>query len=188
MRGRSNARRTRPRARSDNAGVADVMNAIRALVAALSQSARAVEQDTGVTNAQLFVLRELARREPLSINDIAGHVMTRQSTVSLLVARLVGSRLVRRHVDDLDARRVLISLTPRGRRIVERAPEPPTAAVLRAIRKLSPHTRTRLNAALTELLDLLGLSRKDSPPLFERVGPAARRPRARRDPVPAARR
>ena len=160
--------RTSRKPRSADAGVANPMNAIRALVAALSQSARAVERETGVTNAQLFVLRELAEREPLSINDIATRAMTLQSTASLLVARLVRLGLVRRATDQNDARRALITLTSRGRRIVERAPEPPTAQVLRALRKLSPDTRRRLDVALTELLDSMGLARDHSPPLFER--------------------
>lgn len=159
---------------SRNGGVADVMNAIRALVAALGRSARAVERDTGVTNAQLFVLRELAEHEPLSINDIAARAMTLQSTASLLVTRLVRLGLVRRAVDRRDARRALVTLTARGRRIARRAPEPPTAQVLRALRKLTPRTRRRLEDALAQLLDAMGLARSESPPLFERSTRRAR--------------
>ena len=175
MLARSKTRRPRS-AGPVNGDVASVMNSIRALVAALSQSARAVERDTGVTNAQLFVLRELAENEPLSINDIAARAMTLQSTASLLVTRLVGLGLVRRTVDEDDARRALIRLTARGKRIVDRAPEPPTAAVLRALRKLTPETRRRLHDALTRLLGSMGVQRTESPPLFE---PSPRRARRR---------
>lgn len=167
MRSRSNTRRPRLQ-HAANGDVAAVMNAIRALVGALNQSARAIERETGVTNAQLFVLRELAECEPLSINDIAARAMTLQSTASLLVARLVSLRLVRRTADVNDARRALISLTARGRRIADRASEPPTAQVLRALGELRPGTRRGLGDALTQLLDSMGLSRTDSPPLFER--------------------
>lgn len=167
MSSRSKTRAGRPGG-SASGNVADVMNAIRALVAALHHSARAVERDTGVTNAQLFVVRELAQNEPLSINDIAGRAMTLQSTASLLVTRLVNRGLVRRTADANDARRALITLTARGRRIARRAPEPPTAQVLRALRKLDSETRARLGDALTHLLDSMGLSRTESPPLFER--------------------
>ena len=172
-------------ARSADGGVANVMNAIRTLVAALSQSARAVERDTGVTNAQLFVLRELAEHAPLSINDIAARAMTLQSTASLLVTRLVSLGLVRRTADENDARRALITLTARGRRIVEQAPEPPTALVLRALRKLPSRTRSRLDDALAQLLGAMGLASPASPPLFER---AAARSRARGPRRPAPRR
>jgi len=184
MRARPNARASRPArpAKPVNGSVADVMNGIRALVAALSQSARAVERDTGVTNAQLFVLRELAGDEPLSINDIAARAMTLHSTASLLVTRLVSLGLVRREADANDARRALITLTARGRRIVDQAPEPPTALVLRALRKLTPQTRGQLDDALTQLLESLGLSREESPPLFERSSARLRR----REPPSAA--
>lgn len=168
MHPRSNARARRLET-SANGSVADVMNAIRALVAALSQSARAIERESGVTNAQLFVLRELEAHEPLSINDLAARAMTLQSTASLLVARLVSLGLVRRAADANDARRALITLTARGRRIVEQAPEPPTALVLRALRKLPPRTRSGLDHGLTQLLESMGVSRTASPPLFERA-------------------
>jgi DNA-binding MarR family transcriptional regulator len=183
MRARPKARASRPArpakpvkpVKPVNGSVADVMNGVRALVAALSQSARAVERDTGVTNAQLFVLRELADNEPLSINDIAARAMTLHSTASLLVTRLVNLGLVRREADANDARRALITLTARGRRIVDQAPEPPTALVLRALRKLTPQTRGQLDDALTQLLDSMGLSREESPPLFERSPARVRR-------------
>ena len=187
MRARPKARASRPArpakpVKPVNGSVADVMNGVRALVAALSQSARAVERDTGVTNAQLFVLRELADNEPLSINDIAARAMTLHSTASLLVTRLVSLGLVRREADANDARRALITLTARGRRIVDQAPEPPTALVLRALRKLTPQTRGQLDDALTQLLESLGLSREESPPLFERSSARLRR----REPPSAA--
>ena len=47
------------------------MECIRRLVNTLGQSARSVEQRTGVTNAQLFLLREIANADGSSINELA---------------------------------------------------------------------------------------------------------------------
>ena len=44
---------------------AHTLDAIRALVGALARSARSVERRTGVTTAQLFVLRQLAESDTL---------------------------------------------------------------------------------------------------------------------------
>ncbi|HEX7020954.1 MAG TPA: MarR family winged helix-turn-helix transcriptional regulator [Gemmatimonadaceae bacterium] len=156
------------------------MNTIRALVASLTQSARAIEQDTGITNAQLFVLRELARDEPLSINDVAARAMTRQSTASLLVERLVRAGLVRRAWAADDARRASISLTARGRRIVDRAPEPPTARVIEALQKLPGGRVKELHSGLALLLEHMGVSVEGPLPLFESPAKPARRTKAGR--------
>src|ERR671935_128422 len=99
------------------------LQCIRALVGTLSRSARAVERRTGVTNAQLFVLQQLAAGEGLSINELAARALTGQNTVSTVVARLVERGLVRRKRAEDDARRAVVSLPPAGRRLLERAPE-----------------------------------------------------------------
>ena len=44
---------------------AQALERVRTLVAALSHSARAVERRTGVTNAQLFLLQQLAEPPPV---------------------------------------------------------------------------------------------------------------------------
>ena len=114
------------------------LQSIRALVAALHESARAVEHSTGVTNAQLFILRELATTDGLSINDLASRALTGQNAISTIVTRLGGRGLVRRQRATDDGRRVLVSLTPAGRRLVERAPEPPTARLMAALVSMTP--------------------------------------------------
>lgn len=97
------------------------MRAIRSLIAVLGQSARTIEQRSGVTNAQLFVLQLLADDVPHSINEIASLALTHQSAVSVIVSRLERAGLVRRTRSRADARRVDVSTTPVGRKIARKA-------------------------------------------------------------------
>jgi DNA-binding MarR family transcriptional regulator len=146
---------------------ADAARAIRALVAALRRSARGVEQRTGITNAQLFILQQLRRADARSINELAALAHTQQSTVSLVVSRLERARLVRRARSTEDRRRVLVSLTAAGRRLAGAAPEPPPARLLRAIRSLRPAELRALLAGHRALARSMGTSLSTPPLLFE---------------------
>lgn len=150
--------------------VAGALRLVRRLVGTLQSSARAVEQRTGVTNAQLFLLRALEERRQLSLGELAELAGTQQSTASLVVKRLVRSGLVRRQLSPEDGRRVLLSLTPRGRTKLRHAPVPATARLLEALEGLTAPELRALTRGLEALERELG-PRPDEPGmLFEAPG------------------
>ena len=150
------------------------LQSIRALVAALHESARAVEHSTGVTNAQLFILRELATSDGLSINDLASRALTGQNAISTIVTRLGGRGLVRRQRARDDGRRVLVSLTPAGRRLVERAPEPPTARLMAALVSMTPEAVAQLGRSVQALIVAMGAHAGAAGMLFEQTASSTR--------------
>ena len=143
------------------------LDAVRTVVGALSRSARAVERRTGVTTAQLFVLRQLADVDSLSLGEVADRTLTRQSTVSIVVARLVENGLVRRERAAADRRRLQLSLTPAGRRLLSRAPEPTTGRLLAALDELSDEQLRYLSSGLDALIVALGIDARPAGMLFE---------------------
>jgi MarR family transcriptional regulator, lower aerobic nicotinate degradation pathway regulator len=146
---------------------AEALRAIRSLVGAMSRSARAIEWRTGFTNAQLFLLRQLSAVESLSVNELAERAATNQSTVSSVLGRIVRAGLVSHERAPDDGRRVVLSLTPKGRRLLRRAPTPPTEALVDALKLLSDRDARALNTGLTALLAALGVAMEDAPMLFE---------------------
>lgn len=121
---------------SSSRRTARAVECIRRLVSALGESARSVEQRTGLTNAQLFLLRQLDREPGLSINALAERAMTQQSTVSLLVRRLEEAGYVERTRSAADARQVLVTLTRRGRMVTRRAPRTPLGRMVESLDRL----------------------------------------------------
>src|ERR671938_1731164 len=65
------------------------LDAIRRLVRGLRLAARASEREAGLSAAQLFVLQQLAESPAESINELAARTLTHQSSVSVVVRRLV---------------------------------------------------------------------------------------------------
>src|SRR6185312_9441367 len=72
------------------------VEAIRKIVRALRDSAHVAQGQTGLTGAQLFVLRVLAEHPGLSINALAERTMTHQSSVSVVAGPLDDRGLVAR--------------------------------------------------------------------------------------------
>lgn len=153
-----------------------VLTQLRALVAALTSSARAVERRTGITNAQLFLLRELAGVGPMGIGDLAGRARTQPSTVSIVVSRLEKAGLVTKVRVAEDRRSVQVEVTRKGRELAKHAPVPPTERLLAALGRLSSRDAVALARGLAPLVRSIAPQEHEPPLMFEESG---RRPRRR---------
>jgi len=126
-----------------------ILDAVRLVDRALRLSSASVERDLGISVAQLYVLRTLRERDGQSVGELARATLTHQSSVSVVVSRLVARGLVRRAVAEGDRRRVELSLTPRGRALVARAPEAVQVRLVRALDALAASERRTLADLLT---------------------------------------
>src|SRR5436309_398434 len=106
----------------DARAVERAMNAVRSIVRAQRISTRAIELKMGISLAQLFVLEQLAHRPAESLNELAERTATHQSSVSVVVRRLVDRGLVSRTASPVDKRRIEIAVTTEGRTLLVGAP------------------------------------------------------------------
>ena len=146
-----------------------VLDSIRRIVRALRESSRNTERSVGLGAAQLFVLQRLAGAAPLSINELAERTLTHQSSVSVVVSRLVRGGLVARTRAPADGRRVEITLTPAGRALLERAPAPAQDRLIGALGLLGVGGRKDLAKHLGRLVEAMALPPHHPPMFFERA-------------------
>src|SRR3954447_23621373 len=144
-------------AASGDASTRAVLDGIRRIVRALRESSRRAQGDVGLSAAQLFVLQRLAGASSLSLNELAARTLTHQSTVSVVVSRLVRAGLVDRARGVVDGRRVDITLTPRGREVLHKAPEAAQDRLIAALASVGPAARRRLAADLGRLVEAMAL-------------------------------
>lgn len=144
-----------------------VLDAIRKIVRALRVASRAAEKSAGLSGAQLFVLQKLADGRAVSINELAARTLTHQSSVSVVVQRLVDRRLIRRTPSDLDRRRVELSLTAAGRKAIGTSGDLAQDRLIHALREMPARQRTKLAALLNGLIDQAGFSSELAPLFFE---------------------
>lgn len=142
-----------------------VLDAFRSLVKALRLADRAGLRRHGLGSAQVFVLHELSRESPLSINEVARRTATDQSTVSVVVNKLVDKGFVTRERSTDDARRVDLALTPKGRTAVRKLPPPIQHALIDGVRRLPAARARALAEMLEQVVGALGMS-DERPPMF----------------------
>lgn len=147
--------------------VRDAMDALRRIVQSLREGSRQAEKKVGVSAAQLFVLHRLHAGGARTINELAQETATHQSSVSVVVQRLVDRGLVRRGVADGDRRRREVELTAAGRRLVRRGPAVTAERLIAALSALPAVHVRQLAARLGALAAALGPGRTPPPMLFE---------------------
>jgi DNA-binding MarR family transcriptional regulator len=151
------------------------MDALRRIVRDLRLSAREAERSAGISGAQLFVLEALAGGAASSLNELAERTCTDQSSVSVVVSRLVDRGLVARTPSEHDARRVELSLTRAGQRLLARCPQPTQARLVAAVRKLDNGELAALRDGLESIVDAIGASGEAARMFFdEEVAPKRR--------------
>jgi DNA-binding MarR family transcriptional regulator len=149
--------------------VARVVNGLRRIVGALHYSHRLAEQRWHVSAAQLLVLQRLAESPALSVNELADRTFTHQSTVSVVVTRLVSRGLVRRGRADDDARRAELALTAPGRALLLRAMSSAQAQLIDALEAM-PTTQLRtIDRGLHAIVKALGVAAEPAGMFFEDI-------------------
>jgi DNA-binding MarR family transcriptional regulator len=150
--------------------VTTVMDSLRAIVRAVRISTRAVEKAIGISGAQLFVLQQLDDSPARSVNELADRTSTHQSSVSTVVSRLVERGLVKREPSADDARRMEISITERGRRLMQTAPRTAQSRMQEAMTRMPREDLHRLAQGLEVLLQESGFAGPPVPMFFEDDG------------------
>ena len=132
-----------------------IVDSIRSIARGLRTPGRQADEAGGVTGAQIDVLRALQGKPASSINDLASRTFTHQSSVSMVVGRLVADGLVTRNSSAKDARRVAISLTSAGRAVLRRSAVSSEQRLLTALRALNKQELSDLAGCLEKVSTLL---------------------------------
>jgi DNA-binding MarR family transcriptional regulator len=151
---------------SDGDGPGDdvrrIMDALRRLVRSLRVFSRQAEAHTGLSAAQLF-----AEHQPLSVNELAERTFTHQSSVSVVVTRLVEQGLVRRMPSPRDRRRMELSLEPAGRTALRRVPRSVQDRLIAGMQAMPASRRRELAHLLETLVESAGLHEAPAGLFFE---------------------
>lgn len=139
---------------------------LRRIVRVLRLASQQTQAAAGISAAQLFVLQQLGDGAELSLNELAERTLTDRSSVAAVVDRLQAQALVERTTDPSDRRRAIVRITAGGRRILRRAPDAPTTALLAALRRLDSRELTALARSLHRLTVALGATEEPPSMLF----------------------
>ncbi len=139
--------------------VLDFLRALWALDHALQSASKRMETTLGVTGPQRFVIRMIGRFPGISAGEVSELLHVHPSTLTGVLKRLEHRGLVVRRSDPADARRALLELTAKGRRVDAIRSGTVEGAARKALEKLPPAAmrQTRVLAeAITSELERLG--------------------------------
>lgn len=154
-------------ARAASSDARSALDAIRRVVRMLRESAGKAQRRAGLTGAQLFVLQQLEEGRALSMRELAERTATHESSVSVVVQRLVHARLVQRSRSETDARRVELALLPAGAAVLRKAPPLAQEKLIAAVDELPLRDRRALARSLETLVGRLGLDARPPAMFFE---------------------
>jgi homoprotocatechuate degradation regulator HpaR len=123
---------------------------------AVTQRFRPQTSARGLTEQQWRVVRALAEVERLEIVALSARCRIHAASLSRILPRLDKVGLISRRPDAADHRRVIVSLTSRGRRVLDEI-IPESARVYQQIaRDVGPERLDQVYALLEEFIRLLG--------------------------------
>lgn len=154
-----------------NADVRAALDAFRRIVQALRTEARHGDRRGPISHAQLFALQQIARHPRASVNDIAALTFTHQSSVSVVVQRLVRRGLVERIAASDDRRRHSLAVTAQGRRVLRRAATAVPERLIAALSSLPAAEGRAFADALTRIAEAVSHG-QGHPPMFMEGGMA----------------
>lgn len=118
----------------------------RVIIQSAQNHSALIKKKTGISGAQLWLLQEVADAPGSRVGEIAFKMSLKSVTVSNLLDPLLSSELLRREQDEKDRRIVRLELTPKGKRLLSKAPRP--------TRGILPHTLQNLDSKSLKSVDL----------------------------------
>src|SRR6201986_5192940 len=117
-----------------------------------------IVRPAGLTAAQYTALTVLERHDDMSSAQLARHSFVTAQSMADMITTLQGRRLIERHRDRADRRRLVVLLTAEGRVLLDRHRDEVAALEREMIAGLSGQETAGLRAALNACYDNLSLA------------------------------
>lgn len=140
---------------ADTGGVSDpvaVLKLFRVIFQSVNRHSHEVERKAGIGGAQLWALAEISGRPRITVTELAKAMSIHQSTASNLLEKLESQNYVARNRSDEDRRVVLLTLTPQGEEVLNKAPLPYRGVLSDALLKLDAAGLAMLQGSLEQLV------------------------------------
>ncbi|MCX3063290.1 MarR family winged helix-turn-helix transcriptional regulator [Streptomyces beihaiensis] len=139
-----------------SASAVEVSREIRAVVSRLRRRLLSASRTDEMTLGQATVLARLSDKKAVTASELAASEGVRHQSMTATVAALAALGLVERTPDPDDGRRLLITLTPQGRRRVEEGRQARTEWLAGRLRDMcTEEERQTVLAAMTVLRRLI---------------------------------
>jgi DNA-binding MarR family transcriptional regulator len=105
---------------------------------------------TGLSGSQLWIMQQIYNFSGISNSELAKNLTLHVSTCSILVNKLIKKGLVEKTRSPTDERRIVLTITSKGKQLMSKAPKSPEGAIPSTLKKLNIEELEELNTVLTK--------------------------------------
>ncbi|MCG6872051.1 MAG: MarR family transcriptional regulator [Gammaproteobacteria bacterium] len=148
----------------------DILRSLRRIMRAVDLYSRRLITEYGLSGPQLLCLRQLDNPAGMLTGELARAMSLSPATVSGILDRLEAQEFLIRERQQDDKRRVRVRLTPRGRRMVRKAPPPLEHGFLEKLNALPVRRQAQIQDSLSSLVEMMSAGDLDAAPLLITAG------------------
>ncbi len=135
--------------------ISEIMQSLRRIFKAIHNYSSEVSDKFGVTGPQLWALNTIFNDEGLPLGELGKKMYLGPSTITGLVDRLEKRGYVARDRDHEDRRVVKLLLTPKGKRLIKRAPDPIQGKMIYGLRGLNRVQLRSIYDSIQKLVEIM---------------------------------
>ena len=130
----------------------EILQKFRIIVSAAQKYSQRVEKQLGVTGAQLWIMKEIDVTPGLRVGEVAKKLAIHQTTASNLLDALEKKVMICKSRQETDQRIVNLTLTEKGRLLMQKAPEPVRGLLPEALSQMKSDDLMLLGESMNILL------------------------------------
>ena len=148
----------------------EALVAIRQIVRAIERDSRLLAKANGLAPSKLIVLQILDSDGAMTASELSDRISLSQASITTLIDKLSSRNLVMRTRQDNDKRRVTVSITDEGRKLLGNSPGLLTDRFLKQFDNQQPWQQSALLSALEQVSAMVNAEDMDVAPILD-VGP-----------------
>jgi len=150
----------------ENATSELVLISLRRIIRSIDLHSRSLVKRVGLTGPQLVILQEVKRSGEAPVGAIAKATSLSQATATGIIERLERRGLLSRRRSSTDRRRVMVSITADGLRLVETAPPLLQDSFIEEFNRLEDWEQSMILSALQRLVTMMDASKIAAAPVL----------------------
>ncbi len=134
-----------------------IVLALRQITHAVDAYSRKLSAEFDITGPQLLCLYTIANHTPATLTGLSRHLSLSPGTVNGIIDRLKAKALITRRRTADDRRKVHLTLTEKGRQVVQNAPKLLHRSLAEKIRTLPELQQAAIALSLEEIVKLMDI-------------------------------
>lgn len=143
-----------------------ILSSLRRISRAISLYSSHVQKEHGLTGPQLMLLREVQKKEAITVRLLANSVSLSHATVTGILDRLQSKGLVNRTALEQDKRKRVVTLTEEGGKLLKKAPPPMQTKFRSELEKLEGWEQTQILSSLQRVAQMMSAEELSAAPLL----------------------